>query len=132
VGLQLDIQRPLADDTFLFSLSIVTVVPKYPPRSHPLHADLMQLAKNGKVLFGSDMPNVAVSLPDQIQAVYNTFAEESWTRPTYDKWWIHKKEAQRAGKAVEQVLFAAAHSLLSNIDVSKAKQSTGKNNSSKI
>jgi hypothetical protein len=98
------------------------VVPNYPPRSHPLHADLMQLAKRGKILFGSDMPNVAVPLADQIQAVYNTFADETWTKPTYDKWWIQKEEAHKAGKAVEQVLFAAANSLISSVDVSKAKQ----------
>lgn len=101
--------------------SAVTVVPNYPPRSHPLHADLIDLAKRGKILFGSDMPNVAVSLPDQIQAVFDTFAEVGWTRPSQDKWWTQRKEAQRAGKAVEQVLFGAAQRLVEQVDVTPAK-----------
>jgi len=106
---------------FLASALPVTRVPAYPPPSHALHAPLMKLARGGRVLFGSDLPNVAVTLPDQIQTVFHTFADQHWFPPTKSRWWTDKREAQRAGKAVEQILFGAATSLLAQVDVSKAK-----------
>lgn len=68
------------------------------------------------------MPNVAVSLSDQIKAVFDTFADDQWTRLSHDKWWTQKEEAQRAGKAVEQVLFGAAQRLVEQVDVEPAKE----------
>lgn len=77
-------------------------------------------------MFGSDMPNVAIPLAKQIQAVFDTFADEKWTRPSHDKWWTQREEAHKAGKAVEQVLFGAAQTLIDNVDVSKIQQDAGK------
>lgn len=129
---------------FFFSLSIslfsllnesplsplqVTRTPQYPPRSHPLYTDLINLAKQGRILFGTDMPNVAVPLAKQIQIVFQTFANKDWIRPTSNKWWTKRQEAQRAGSAVEEVLFGAARKLLSQVDISKAKQQVVKGNS---
>lgn len=110
------------------SLSIVTKFPAYPPASHALHQDLLELATKGRILFGTDMPNVAIALPEQIQAVFHTFAGKDWKAPLTDRWWTRKEEARRAGPAVEQVLFAAANKLLAEVDVSKVD----KGNSSKM
>jgi hypothetical protein len=83
----------------------------------------MKLALDGRILFGSDLPNVAVPLPEQIQAVFQTFAEPDWSPPSptllHDRprWWTSQAEAHRAGKAVEQVLFGAANSLLALVKV---------------
>ena len=78
----------------------------------------MQMATTGRVLFGSDMPNVAMPLADQIQAVYHTFSDAHWFAPTTESWWTSRDEARRAGKAVEQVLCGAATTLLAGVDVS--------------
>ncbi|UZJ56555.1 hypothetical protein CBS101457_005875 [Exobasidium rhododendri] len=115
------------DNVYLDTTPVVTKFPAYPPPSHSLHSPLMALARNGRIMFGSDLPNVAVPLSDQIQAVFHTFGDPQWSPPSNPhssdnalSWWTSKEEAHRAGRAVEQVLFGAATSLLARVDISKA------------
>lgn len=115
------------ENIYLDTTPTVTRPPAYPARGTAAHDELLRLARNGRVLFGSDLPNTAVLLEDQIAGIYATFAEQGWAPPTQrggggggsgEDWWKKRSTAARAGKAVEEVLGAAARRLVGGVDVS--------------
>lgn len=95
-------------NVYLDTTPIVTHCVAYPPSSHHLHEPMQDLARSGRILFGSDFPNVVVTLDDQIKHVYKTFADPTWTQPSTANWWLDRREAQRAGNGVTSVLGIAA------------------------
>lgn len=101
----------------------VTHCVAFPPRTHPQHAVLLSLANQGRVLFGSDFPNVAVKLEEQIQHVFRTFAKPQWSAPSdRQEWWKERAHAQEAGQAVTEVLGDAAQRLLRAVDERQINQ----------
>ncbi|MCO5566251.1 hypothetical protein L7F22_019927 [Adiantum nelumboides] len=111
-------------NVYLDTTPVVSHTISYPPKLHSQYKDLIRLAEKGRILFGSDFPNVAVSIEKQIKHIFDTFAtEESWKdrrkeleireRNEGMKWWQRKEFAQEAGKAVVEILGDAAFRILS-------------------
>lgn len=120
---------------YLDTTPVVSHTIAYPPKSHSQYPDLIRLAEEGRVLFGSDFPNVAVSIEEQIKYIFDTFATaESWKEKRREfeakeldeglKWWQYKEFAQQAGKAVVEVLGDAALRILEQASQSNLSRST--------
>ncbi|PWN38569.1 uncharacterized protein FA14DRAFT_153890 [Meira miltonrushii] len=122
-------------NVYLDTTPVVSHTIAYPPKSHSQYPDLIRLAKEGKVLFGTDFPNVAVSIEEQIKYIFDTFAtDESWKQKRKEleaketaeglKWWQYKEYAQQAGKAVVEVLGDAALRIFEQTDQGSLSQFT--------
>lgn len=113
-------------NVYLDTTPVVSHTIAYPPKSHPQYADIIQLATEGRIMFGSDFPNVAVSIEKQIRYVFDIFAtSKGWESRKREldqdnvvKWWHERQFALEAGRAVVEVLGDAALRILAQIDLS--------------
>lgn len=123
-AIKLALQYP---NVYLDTTPVVSHTIAYPPKSHSQYSDLIRLAEKGKVLFGTDFPNVAVSIEDQIKYIFDTFATEpNWKdirrileMREHDeglKWWQYKQYAIQAGRAVVEILGDAATRIIDQVN----------------
>lgn len=101
------------------------------------YRDLMNLAKQGRVLFGSDLPNVSVTIQETIRQTIITFGNDQ-DRETLSKvkegdldWLRESQEYIRRGEGdpVYEVLFGAQKRLVDGVKIDsllKEKDRSGK------
>ena len=99
----------------------MTRLPLFPPPGHPSHAFTLQLARAGRILFGSDVPNVAMRLEEQMAGVVRLFGSDA-DRAALDagRDWTELGVSERGeGDALGEVFGRAARRLVAGVRVER-------------
>ncbi len=110
-GIELAVRRK---NVYLDTTPGVVMIPPLPNKNQqPWYDQLIELAKQGKILFGSDLPNVAMQLDEIVHKITAVFDVEG--RFAGGKAPTSLADAGKEGDPLYEVFFGAANRLVSQV-----------------
>ena len=119
-GIELAMKRP---NIYLDTTTGVVSLPPLPTRAQQPHYDYMiKLAREGRMLFGSDLPNVAMQLPDVVRG--NTQVFDVDCKFTGGRVPQSLEEAGKEGDPLYELFYGAATRLVREVQPEAAAQAS--------